>query len=177
MENEEVKVFRPLSEARQLIKLISSDEYSNKKYEEYIKQDTDCFGAFGSGGYVEGDLDHPSPCSKCRILAELDGRQEEVWVFCKEYSAIASEVPIEEEEEEELIESEEEKELKKPRKSEKSKGGGTMDEYKVKIRELFGKMTDEELINQVSAQYNIEAKKVKMGLAGYKASLKKASKA
>lgn len=173
MEND-VKVLIPLSEARHLIKLVSSDENHNKKYEEYLRQEQDCFGAFGSSGYAEGD----PYCAICRIPAQLGDRIEELWVFCKEYSTIACSEVIEEEEEVKM-EPEEEKELKKPRKIVKSKGGEPMDEYKVKIRELYGKegMTDEELIKQVSEQYGIETKKAKMGLAGYKASLKKASKA
>lgn len=72
----------PLSEAKHLIKLVSSDKFSNQKYEEHLRKEDDCFGTFD---IKEDD------CIKCRIAAQLGNRIEELWVFCKEYSAIEAE--------------------------------------------------------------------------------------
>lgn len=69
----------PLKEAKKSIKLICSMEDKNRMYEAQLRKEDDCFGK---------SFDGKDPlCLHCRIIAELpDGRQEEIWVFCKEFS-------------------------------------------------------------------------------------------
>jgi hypothetical protein len=67
-----------LKTAKKIIKAVSADELLNSTTLVALNKESDCFGKIfdPKNNY----------CLKCNILMELEGRREELSVFCKELS-------------------------------------------------------------------------------------------
>lgn len=106
-----------LKKAKETIIICGSDESVNKDLLALIQRpmDQDCFGM--------QFLEETEECQKCVVLAELDGRRESLFVFCKELTGLRTPKEKEEKKEKKEVKDEEfvETLAEKPEKSKKSK--------------------------------------------------------
>ena len=102
-----------LTKVKETILICGSDEEINASMLKQLQKPDDCFGK----EYLESSDD----CSRCVILAEIDGRRESLWVFCKELTALIKPPKEPELPKEKKFEPESEKEATKPKSKEEEK--------------------------------------------------------
>lgn len=66
-----------LKEIKQKINFITAIPTENRKLKEWLLTPEDCFG--------RGYSDDNKYCKECNAAAELDGRREQLKVFCREF--------------------------------------------------------------------------------------------
>jgi len=94
-----------LDETKHAIKFISADVKNNETCLALLLRPGDCFGC----RYDVKDQN----CFECVLMAEVDGRKEPLWVFCKEIFDQSSGIPSKEEPSQELKEAIQEVESRK----------------------------------------------------------------
>jgi hypothetical protein len=115
-----------LQEVKEKIRIESSDPETNKKFKGWITEPNDCFGQM----YEE----ESQYCRDCTVLADVDGRKEQLFVFCREL--VLGPVPeeqLDKDFEEPLgVTPEPVKEVVTEVAKKPTKGGGKMEKIRVK---------------------------------------------
>jgi len=155
-----------LKEVKKRIKIEFPDPEVSKTILSWILEPKDCFGR----RYLATD----QFCINCVILADVDGRKEPIWVFCRELCEKSETESPSEPVSEDLQKATEEIQQKKAEKELKTTTQKFDAEWKAELATLlFQKVEDNEIVKSISTKYNLEERKVKMVLSGFKSAAKR----
>jgi len=141
-----------LEEIKKKVVFDAVDEETNAILMSWLMKPTDCFGK-------RYDPDDQKFCGECIVMTDIDSRKEPLCVFCKELCEQVEQTPDPTPELKEAIQETQTKKEEKIRVKEAPP-------WKVKLVSLIGTMENKLLVDSISAEFGIDAKKVRLTLAG-----------
>ena len=149
-----------LAEVKSKIKFEGVDEEINQRCMSWIQRPNDCFGH----RYDSADQEE---CGTCIVMADVNGRKEPTWVFCKELCEQKNDEPS--------LELKEAIQEIQTQKKEKEKAKPVDLSWKIKMISLIGTMENKGLVEAISLEFGLDSKKVRLTLAWILSSQKRKS--